>query len=343
MGTLMKGSRPVSASSASPTLSASLSKSRFDESSSDNDDDDGDEAEHDAYSTVPPRNPFDDYSPQSTISSPPSTPSLLAHILLPSTFLSLLSKEDTSFELERATTSLIFKMEDMSRQREGMNREWSLLDKESWGAFGESHGYGFAKFLSGDREGLRMGDHDPVEFDGLPSSSSADSRSLGNLPEVAEETASFSSPTFSRFPSTPSHHSGLPTKQPYSFSPSTSFETPPKDRSPIPLILTGIQDLQFSTSTLLTSLSAVHDASQISLSLAADAGRRLRSLKTSLGGMKTEEDTLERARKEVGDWEEHRRSPGTGLKRSMEKEMDGFRKAIDDFEVRLAFWCVPVD
>ncbi|KAL7409760.1 hypothetical protein BDY24DRAFT_402382 [Mrakia frigida] len=303
----------------------------------------------------PPQRLFGSSSIPSTPNSAPSSMSVQDTILLPPTFLPLLAKDDRSFELEHATAAVVKTMEDMGRQREGMCRELGGLDRELQRLIGEGARFSDSE---GGEDGFGMGsrigpmgslveDEDEEDDEEDRSRSDVDDEEDDLDDEDRSGTARLNqthfepSPVFSRNstprksrPPNPFAPQPPPSRSTPSSPSSNALLEPPAD----PNLLPSISTLTTLTSSLLTSLSSLHDASQITLSSAADAGRRLRALRTTFAGMKADEEVVEKAWKSVIEWEEgegrKKEEGGRVVKDVVEKEMAGFRRTVDEFDER---------
>lgn len=304
------------------------------------------------------------------------------------TFLPLLKLDDRSFEVEHAAQALAKQLDESARAREEMSREMTTLDREIQrlvsdglrfaveaedgdGDEGEtrdwSNGYG-------GHEGVGASFHDrksslqPLgeEDDGEEEEDEpfATNTPLRRVQAEYEDETPVSSPlkrrSYDHSPSGFSPFSKVTPSSPHRRKRSSHEDDPDQENDDHSLAPPTLTVLYESTSSLLISLASLSDAAQITLSSAADAGRRLRALRTNLGGLKEVEDAVERARRgvEVWDgWGESGNAPavaGEGedtatlesstattsgsarrdLKGEVEREMEQFKQALERFEVR---------
>jgi hypothetical protein len=280
-------------------------------------------------------------------------------------------------------TTLLTQIDDQSRKREAMGRELGMLEMEVKRFVGDGGG-----FESEDEEDLNGAEdasetEEEKEQDGMGGERSFDRSytSSSGLPVTPTSNNYRPSLPGSPYLSSPyaSNHSPSPSKHlNRSFDPNSSLSlqqrhrsSSSKHRSPSALLSPSLTSLTSLTTSLLASLSSLKDTSQIELAGSADLGRRLRALRPTFGGLKAEEEGLDRARREIGRFEDgwaladeaangdansvgeegklgaeeegQAEALGGGevrplkkdLKGLVEMEMEGFRLALGEFEVRV--------
>lgn len=125
-----------------------------------------------------------------------------------------------------------------------------------------------------------------------------------------------------------------------SYSPSLSAGTIAPPSSIGSLVALGLSDIASRSLSLADTLSAVGDQAQISYSSAAESGRRVRALRASMAQIRSEEDAVKRARREIDRWETKRRDyhPSATLGivgQRVQAEARSVRRAMELFEVCL--------
>ncbi|CDZ98081.1 hypothetical protein [Phaffia rhodozyma] len=284
--------------------------------------------------TSPPCSPIS--SSSSSLDSASSTPfsassslsTLLSQIILPPSFLPLLRKDDQSFVLESALKAFALKIEASARQREGMNTERNTYNKDERKRFAGGLDHRSVDFSSLAKKLAGYTDPCPSILDDFSSSSST----LDGFSSPAVHQTFLAPIQSPPTPAQPINHSADPLILGDSPSPFSSPSRPsPSSSSYVQSTIRRVEELRFLTDSLISSLSTVGDTSQITLSGATEAGRRLRSIRTTLGGIKAEEASWERSREEIQSWEDQKEKR-VNLKAVMRTELDGFRKAMEDFE-----------
>lgn len=247
-------------------------------------------------------------------------------------FVDLLRTDDRSLALEQAASALVAHLDELARTMEGRNRDLDSLALDVGRLLAEGRAF----------EGLDEGEEDEEGW--RWSCSPEREQSMNTLVEGEDKASSDGEDGEDRWPSTSSpttpaafrsfnrqlHHPPSVALPPSASSPSSIRSSPghaPASNLP-PL------DLAEMTTPVLVSLGAIRDQAQISLSASGDAGRRLRAIRATLVTLHAEEDALDRATREVREWEEGRRRGREQVRAVVEREMGGFRSAMDEFEVR---------
>lgn len=247
-------------------------------------------------------------------------------------FVDLLRTDDRSLALEQAASALVAHLDDLARTMEGRNRDLNALALDVGRLLAEGRAFGGIDEGDEEEEGWR--------WSSLPERE----QSMNALVEEEDEASSDGEDGEDRWPSTSSpstpiafrssnrhlHHPRSPAlplsvSSPYSIR-SSPGHAPASNVPPL--------DLAELTTPVLASLGAIRDQAQISLSASGDAGRRVRAIRATLVTLRAEEDALDRATREVREWEEGRRRGKEQVRAVVEREMGGFRSAMDEFEVR---------
>jgi len=204
--------------------------------------------------------------------------------------------------LERLATDFIRRINDSTREREGQVRELREVEKEFKKIAGQAGGME----LLGELDELEKAEEEEKEKE----SRHVRKASVG-LHTLQEEEELLERDDWELDPNRVlGDEDGLDYNDPYrpeSPSPvkeSSSLPPPPSSSSPTPAnSIVHLGYMRTITQSLITSLTTVVENTQVTGATTADAGRKIRALKTKLGGWRAESESAERSMEKIEKWE----------------------------------------
>ena len=252
--------------------------------------------------------------------------------------------------LDEIAGPFVGRLDEATREAESRSRELDRLDRTIDRLIVEGATFGGPIHAGGSVDRDDDDDDDDSALDSESANgSTGDGRSLSNsfttrapsTPIVLQrhqtvEQSAFSLSTFA----TPPPQIGQTTFHP-SHSPPFATSTTAPPLQPASLVALSLTDLASHSLSAANALSAVHDQAQIGHSAAAESARRVRALRASVVHIRSEEEAVERARREIELWEADRReetAKGEGvIGRRAQAEMRSVQRIMEAFEARMPF------